>query len=117
MLRKLTEFYKYYKELTGLDIEWIRPDHSSYADSVKNTFASGDLPDVVLLNSDYLANFASNGYLWDMTDAWEQSATKNSGRLTDMADAVMAGNVLAGQTEQRLFTASHQHVVTDAVHM
>lgn len=90
------EFYKYYKELTGLDIEWIRPDHSSYADSVKNTFASGDLPDVVLLNSDYLANFASNGYLWDMTDAWEQSATKNSGRLTDMADAVMAGNVLAG---------------------
>ena len=24
------EFYKYYKELTGLDIEWIRPDHSSY---------------------------------------------------------------------------------------
>ena len=90
------EFYKYYKELTGLDIEWIRPDHSSYADSVKNTFASGDLPDVVLLNSDYLANFASNGYLWDMTDAWEQSATKNSGRLTDMADAVMSGNVLAG---------------------
>ena len=90
------EFYKCYKELTGLDIEWIRPDHSSYADSVKNTFASGDLPDVVLLNSDYLANFASNGYLWDMTDAWEQSATKNSGRLTDMADTVMAGNVLAG---------------------
>ena len=89
-------FYKYYKELTGLDIEWIRPDHSSYADSVKNTFASGDLPDVVLLNSDYLANFASNGYLWDMTDAWEQSATKNSGRLTDMADTVMSGNVLAG---------------------
>ena len=90
------EFYKYYKELTGLDIEWIRPDHSSYADSVKNTFASGDLPDVVLLNSDYLANFASNGYLWDMTDAWEQSATKNSGRLTDMADTVMSGNVVAG---------------------
>ena len=90
------KFYEYYKELTGLDIEWIRPDHSSYADSVKNTFASGDLPDVVLLNSDYLANFASNGYLWDMTDAWEQSATKNSGRLTDMADAVMSGNVLAG---------------------
>ena len=90
------KFYEYYKELTGLDIEWIRPDHSSYADSVKNTFASGDLPDVVLLNSDYLANFASNGYLWDMTDAWEQSATKNSGRLTDMADTVMAGNVLAG---------------------
>lgn len=91
-----SEFYKYYQELTGLDIEWIRPDHSSYTDTVKNTFASGDIPDVVLLSSDYLSNFASNGYLWDMTDAWEQSATKNSGRLSEVADAVMAANVLAG---------------------
>ena len=90
------EFYEYYKELTGLDIEWIRPEHSSYTDSVKNTFASGDLPDVVLLSSDYLANFAANGYLWDMTDAWEQSATKNSGRLTEMANSVMAANEVAG---------------------
>lgn len=90
------EFYEYYKELTGLDIEWIRPEHSSYTDSVKNTFASGDLPDVVLLSSDYLANFAANGYLWDMTDAWEQSATKNSGRLTEMANGVMAANEVAG---------------------
>lgn len=90
------EFYEYYKELTGLDIEWIRPEHSSYTDTVKNTFASGDLPDVVLLSSDYLANFAANGYLWDMTDAWEQSATKNSGRLTEMANSVMAANEVAG---------------------
>ena len=90
------EFYEYYKKLTGLDIEWIRPEHSSYTDSVKNTFASGDLPDVVLLSSDYLANFAANGYLWDMTDAWEQSATKNSGRLTEMANSVMAANEVAG---------------------
>ncbi len=90
------EFYEYYKELTGLDIEWIRPEHSSYTDSVKNTFASGDLPDVVLLSSDYLSNFAANGYLWDMTDAWEQSATKNSGRLTEMANSVMAANEVAG---------------------
>lgn len=90
------EFYEYYKELTGLDIEWIRPEHSSYTDSVKNTFASGDLPDVVLLSSDYLSNFAANGYLWDMTDAWEQSSTKNSGRLTEVANSVMAANEVAG---------------------
>ena len=36
-------------DLTGLDIKWIRPEHSSYYDSVKNAFASGDIPDVVLL--------------------------------------------------------------------
>lgn len=98
------EFYDYLKELTGLDIEWIRPEHSSYFDSVKNAFASGDIPDVVLLNSDYLANFAANGYLWDMTDAWEQSATKNSGRLVEAAETIMSGNVVAGPNgEKALF--------------
>ncbi len=95
------EFYDYYKELTGLDIEWVRPEHSSYYDSVKNAFASGDIPDVVLLGADYLANFASNGYLWDMTEAWDQSATKNSGRLTDVAESVMAANVVAGPTGEK----------------
>lgn len=90
------EFYKYLGDLTGLDIKWIRPEHSSYYDSVKNAFASGDIPDVVLLSSDYLANFAANGYLWDMTDAWNQSATKNSGRLIDQAEIIQSGNMVAG---------------------
>ena len=90
------EFYKYLGDLTGLDIKWIRPEHSSYYDSVKNAFASGDIPDVVLLSSDYLANFATNGYLWDMTDAWNQSATKNSGRLIDQAEIIESGNMVAG---------------------
>ena len=90
------EFYKYLGDLTGLDIKWIRPEHSSYYDSVKNAFASGDIPDVVLLSSDFLANFAANGYLWDMTDAWNQSATKNSGRLIDQAEIIESGNMVAG---------------------
>jgi len=94
-------FYDYYASLTGLEIEWKRPEHSSYYDSVKNAFASGDIPDVVLLGSDYLANFASNGYLWDMTDAWANSATKSSGRLTDIAESVQAANIVAGPTGEK----------------
>ena len=90
------EFYKYLGDLTGLDIKWIRPEHSSYYDSVKNAFASGDIPDVVLLSSDYLANFASNGYLWDMTDAWNNSATKSSGRLISDAEKIMQANYVRG---------------------
>ena len=90
------EFYKYLGDLTGLDIKWIRPEHSSYYDSVKNAFASGDIPDVVLLSSDYLANFASNGYLWDMTDAWNNSATKSSGRLISDAEKIMKANYVRG---------------------
>ena len=95
------EFYDYYESLTGLEIEWIRPEHGSYYDSVKNAFASDSIPDVVLLGSDYLANFASNGYLWDMTDAWANSATKNSGRLIDVAESVQAANIVAGPTGEK----------------
>jgi ABC-type glycerol-3-phosphate transport system substrate-binding protein len=89
-------FYAQLKELTGLDIEWVRPEHSAYYDQVASTFASGDLPDVVLLSSDYLALYANNGYLWDMTDAWEKSETKNSGRLITSADKIEAANVVLG---------------------
>lgn len=89
-------FYDYLGELTGLDIEWIRPEHSAYYDQVASTFASGDIPDVVLLSSDYLALYANNGYLWDMTDAWEKSETKNSGRLISAAEKIEAANVVLG---------------------
>ena len=90
------QFYDYLEELTGLEIEWIRPEHSAYYDQVASTFASGDIPDVVLLSSDYLALYANNGYLWDMTDAWENSATKNSGRLITSAEKIEAANVVLG---------------------
>lgn len=89
-------FYDYLAELTGLDIEWIRPEHSAYYDQVASTFASGDIPDVVLLSSDYLALYANNGYLWDMTDAWKNSETKNSGRLISAAEKIEAANVVLG---------------------
>ncbi|MGN0316360.1 MAG: ABC transporter substrate-binding protein [Lachnospira sp.] len=89
-------FYDALKEATGLDIEWVRPDHKSYYESVQNYFATGDAPDVVLLSSDYLALYANSGYLWDMTDAWENSATKNSGRLISSADKIMNANSVLG---------------------
>lgn len=83
-------FYDYLKELTGLDIEWIRPDHSGYYDAVANAMSGSDMPDVILLSSDYYALYASNGFLWDMTDAWENSETKKSGRLISTADNVLS---------------------------
>ena len=44
-------------------------------------------PDVCILSSDYYALYASNGFLWNMTDAWANSETKNSGRLIDTAES------------------------------
>lgn len=78
-------FYKQLEEQLDCNIKWIRPEHSSYYDSVLQAFSSGDMPDVVLLSSEYLNYFASKGVLWDMTDAWNNSKTKNSGKLSASA--------------------------------
>lgn len=91
-------FYKQMKEATGLDIEWVRPDHASYYDGVANAFNSDDtMPDVVLLSSDYYALYAANGFLWDMTDAWTNSETKKSGRLISTADNVLSALMVNGE--------------------
>ena len=91
-------FYDYLKELTGLDIEWVRPDHSGYYDAVSNAFNADDtMPDVVLLSSDYYALYASNGFLWNMTDAWNNSETKNSGRLISTAENVLGALMVNGE--------------------
>jgi ABC-type glycerol-3-phosphate transport system substrate-binding protein len=98
------EFYAYLKSLLGdgtIDITWIRPDHSNYSDGVASAFASGDIPDVVLLPNDYYALYASSGYLWDMTDAWENSNTKNSGRLTSTAQNVIDSMYVLGLDGQK----------------
>ena len=80
-------FYEQLKTATGLDFQWTRPDHSGYYDAVANAFNSDDtMPDVILLSSDYYALYASNGFLWNMTDAWNSSETKKSGRLISTAD-------------------------------
>ena len=94
------QFYKYLEEVTGLaegTISWVRPPHSSYYDAVKSAFTSGSEADVVLLSSDYYALYAANGMLWDMTDAWNNSETKNSGRLISTADNVLSALQVAGE--------------------
>lgn len=86
-----TEFRKQLEEATDLVgcIEWVQPDHSGYYEQVSIAFNSeSSMPDLVVLSSDYYAQYAANGFLWDMTDAWNASETKNSGRLIDTAQKV-----------------------------
>ncbi len=87
---------KNYGDEGEIDLVFTRPPHSSYYDAVANAFQSSDKPDVVLLSSDYYALYAANDMLWDMTDAWDNSVTKNSGRLISVADSVMAANMVQG---------------------
>jgi putative aldouronate transport system substrate-binding protein len=89
------EFIAKWEELTGIELEIIQPDHSAYSDVLGQTFASGNWPDVVLLNSAYYAGYASEGILWDMTQAWENSELKASGRVID--EALVNGLKLDGK--------------------
>jgi len=93
------QFYDYLNSLNGqLNIKWIRPDHAAYYDSVANAFNSEDTrPDVVLLSSDYLTLYAANGFLWDMTDAYNNSELKSSGRLVAGADKLMEALKVGGE--------------------
>ena len=87
----------YRPPLTGLDFEVTRPDHNSYYDAVANSMLDASaMPDVIILSSDYLALYASQGLLWDMTDAWNNSATKSSGRLISDAEKIMKANYVRG---------------------
>lgn len=105
------EFRKQLAELTGLNIEWTQPDHSGYYDAVANAFNSNEtMPDVCILSSDYYSSYASNGLLWDMTDAWKNSKTKNSGRLVSTADNVINSLMVnGGDGKQALYGFATGH--------
>ena len=91
------KFDEQLKELTELDFTVTRPDHNSYYDAVANSMLDANsMPDVLILSSDYLALYARQGLLWDMTDAWNNSATKASGRLIADAEKVMQANYVRG---------------------
>ena len=77
-------FEKRWEELTGIELEFIQPDHDAYYDVVGQTFASGpdNWPDAIILSSSYYTGYAQEGALWDMTDTWENSELKASGRVT-----------------------------------
>ncbi len=70
------EFFAKLTELTGIEYEIIQPDHDAYFDVVGQTIAGGEWPDVIILSSTYYSGYASEGVLWDMTDAWENSELK-----------------------------------------
>jgi putative aldouronate transport system substrate-binding protein len=79
----------------GFDLEIWQPDHSAYYTDMQQRMVSGNYPDVLILSSTYYADFARNGVLWDMTEAWENSKTKNSGRFT--GDNVFEGLKIDGK--------------------
>lgn len=62
-----------YEKNTGIKLEVEKPDHNQYYEKVNLSFTSGNVPDVVEMGSIYYPQFADNGALWDMTDAYANS--------------------------------------------
>lgn len=91
-------FEAQWEKLMGNEIDLVinQPDHSAYYDVLQQTMVSQDQwPDVLIMSSTYYSDFAANGALWDMTEAWENSNTKNSGRFT--GDSVIEGLKINGR--------------------
>lgn len=93
-------FYEQLEKALGgdIDLQFDRPDHSGYKDFIGTLFGAGagSLPDVVLLSADAYATYASLGYLWDMTEAWENSEVKNSGRVSEVSLGLFEGSKVVG---------------------
>lgn len=93
-------FEKRWEELTGIDLEIVQPDHDAYYDVLGQTFASGteNWPDAVILSSSYYSGYANEGALYDMTEIWENSELRASGRVTgeDVIDNMRLDGKLYG---------------------
>lgn len=92
------QFYAQLEEVLGIDLEFERPDHSGYKDYIGTLFGAGtgSLPDVVLLSAGNYSTYASLGYLWDMTEAWDNSEVKNSGRVSQTGLDLFEGSKVVG---------------------
>lgn len=67
------ELIKQWEDAVGIDLTINQLDHSGYTDGVGRLFASGDYPDVILLNAGQYAEYTKTGLLWDMTEAYDNA--------------------------------------------
>ena len=89
------EWIARWEELTGIELEIIQPDHSSYYDVLGQTLASGPetWPDIIYVGNSYYSGYAAEGVLWDMTDAWNNSELKKNPNTDASA---IEGNMIDG---------------------
>jgi len=96
------QFIAKLQELTGIPkINVIQPDHDAYYDVVGQTLASGEWPDVIILSSTYYAGYASEGVLWDMTSAYDNSELKGRVVNQGLVDGLKIDGKLYGISATR----------------
>jgi putative aldouronate transport system substrate-binding protein len=85
-----------FKALTGIDLVLNHPIHNEYYQKVDLAFSTGDIPDVLILSSNYYLRYAANGALYDLTKLYAASRLK--GRIPDqgLVEALRLDNGLFG---------------------
>lgn len=86
-----------YKDLTGIELVVEKPDHNKYYEKVTLSFASENPSDVIEIGSTYYPEYANNGVLWDMTDAWDTTTAPAKSIVNeDYVDAIRIDGRLYG---------------------
>lgn len=98
------EFEKQWEALTGIDLVIIQPEHDVYYEEVSKVFESGELPDVVLLSSNYYTSYAAQNMLADITPYYTGSDLENrinaSGKAS-LVDGIKVNGKLYGISPTR----------------
>lgn len=95
------EIIKAYEEMTGIKLSVNQPAHNEYYEKVDLAFATGEIPDVLVLSTDMYVTYAVNGALYDITELYDNSEVKNN--ITDQAvvDALRLDGKLYGLPVER----------------
>ncbi len=72
-----------YEARTGIKLSMTKPVHNEYYNQLALAFTSGNVPDVLEIGSSQYPEYAVQGALWDMTEAWENSELKASGVIDE----------------------------------
>lgn len=72
------EWGQAFNELTGLEMEIIKPTHNQYSQILSTMFAAGDYPDIFELQTNDYLTFATSGHLIPLEDFIDNSKNLKS---------------------------------------
>lgn len=85
-----------FKSLTGIDLILNHPIHNEYYTKVDLAFATGDVPEVLILGGNNYLKYAQAGLLADLTKLYESSAFKKNIKDPSLVEALKVNGKLYG---------------------
>lgn len=85
-----------FKALTGIDLILNHPIHNEYYTKVDLAFATGDVPEVLILGGNNYLKYAQAGLLTDLTDLYNKSSFKKNIKDPSLVEALKVNGKLYG---------------------